>query len=62
MLAVGGNGYFRLSAAKPYLADGRLRLVAQAPEFSYSIHAIYSTRGETDLIDRVRTGLRACIA
>jgi DNA-binding transcriptional LysR family regulator len=61
LLAVGGNGYFRLSAVKPYLADGRLRLVAQAPEFSYSIHAIYSTRGETDLIDRVRSGLRACI-
>jgi DNA-binding transcriptional LysR family regulator len=34
MLAAGGYGYFRLSAAKPYLADGRLNLVEQAPEFS----------------------------
>lgn len=62
MMTVGGNGYFRLSAAKPYLDAGQLHLVPEAPEFSYSIHAIYSTRGESDLIDRMRTGLRASVS
>jgi DNA-binding transcriptional LysR family regulator len=60
LLAVGGAGYFRSAIVRPYLGTGRLRLVEQAPAFSYSIYAVYSTRGETDVIDRVRTGLRAC--
>jgi DNA-binding transcriptional LysR family regulator len=61
VLAVGGCGYFRMGAAGRYLAEGRLRRVAQAPEFSYSIYIVYSTRGEEDLIDRVRKGLRESI-
>jgi DNA-binding transcriptional LysR family regulator len=61
LLAVGGSGYFRLSAVRPYLKDRRLRLVREAPEFSYSVHAVYSTRSEADLIDVARAGLRACL-
>ncbi|HEY4135142.1 MAG TPA: LysR family transcriptional regulator [Alphaproteobacteria bacterium] len=61
LLAAGGSGYFRLSAVRPYLADGQLRLVEHAPEFSYSVHAVYSTRGEADLIDQARAGLQACL-
>lgn len=60
--AVGGTGYFRLGAVSDHLAKRQLHRVADAPEFSYSVHAVYSTRSEADLIDRVRTGLRACIA
>jgi DNA-binding transcriptional LysR family regulator len=55
---VGGTGYFRLSAARPYLADGRLRRVTGAPEFSYSVHMVYSSRVETGLIDRMRQGFQ----
>ncbi|MCC7273706.1 MAG: LysR family transcriptional regulator [Alphaproteobacteria bacterium] len=62
LLAVGGTGYFRSKAVAPHLADGRLRRVAQAPEFSHSVHAVYSTRSEAGLVDRVRVGLRACAA
>jgi DNA-binding transcriptional LysR family regulator len=62
LLRVGGSGYFRQSVAEPYLADGRLFLVPEAPHFSYSVHAVYSTRSEADLIDRVRAGLRFCLA
>jgi DNA-binding transcriptional LysR family regulator len=61
LLAVGGSGYFRLSVFPQHLADGRLCIVRGAPEFSYSIHAVYSARGEADLIDQARAGLRACI-
>ncbi|MEQ8348993.1 MAG: LysR family transcriptional regulator [Sneathiellaceae bacterium] len=61
LLAVGGAGYFRFGAVRSYLAAGKLQRVMDAPEFSYSVHAVYSTRSEADLIDRVRTGLRACL-
>lgn len=62
VLAVGGTGYFRLGSAQPYLDGGQLRQVEQAPVFSHSIYAVYSTRGETGLMDRVRRGLRTCCA
>ena len=62
ILAVGGTGYFRLNAVRPYLQDRRLRLVRNAPEFSYSVHAVYSARNEADAIHRARTGLRACLS
>jgi DNA-binding transcriptional LysR family regulator len=62
LLRVGGSGYFRMSVAEPYLAGRRLFLVPEAPHFSYSVHAVYSTRGEADILDRVRSGLRTCLA
>jgi DNA-binding transcriptional LysR family regulator len=61
VLMVGGAGYFRSGAVRPHLASGRLHRVDGAPEFSYSVYAVYSARSETDLIDRVRTGLFACL-
>jgi DNA-binding transcriptional LysR family regulator len=62
LLAVGGAGYFRSAAAQPYLDDGRLVRVPAAPEFAYSIYAVYSTRIATDVIQAVRDGLRLCAA
>ncbi|MCR6673301.1 LysR family transcriptional regulator [Devosia ginsengisoli] len=56
---VGGAGYFRLSAVQPFLESGRLHRVADAPEFSYSVHMVYSSRAETGLIDRMRRGFRS---
>lgn len=56
---VGGAGYFRLSAARPYLESGRLHLVADAPEFSYSVHMVHSSRAESGLIDLMRRGFRS---
>ena len=55
---VGGSGYFRTRAVRPYVADDRLRLVPHAPEFSYSVYLVYSARSKEDLIDRARQGLR----
>ncbi len=61
LLAMGGCGYFRSSVVQPYLQDGRLHRVPDAPEFSYSVHAVYSARSEADLIDQGRAGLQACL-
>jgi LysR family transcriptional regulator, flagellar master operon regulator len=60
LLAVGGAGYFRSIVLQPYLESQQLRRVENAPEFSYSVYAVYSARSAADLIDRVRAGLRMC--
>lgn len=60
MLAVGGAGYFRSAIVLPYIEKNQLRRVESAPEFSYSIYAVYSTRSAAELIETVRAGLRLC--
>ena len=62
ILTVGGNGYFRMEAARPHLENGRLHLVADKPRFSYSIYALYSAKADEMLMERVRKGLRAVAA
>jgi LysR family transcriptional regulator, flagellar master operon regulator len=60
LLTVGGSGYFRFGSVEPYLADGRLRRVAGAPEFSHSVYIVYSPHPDSKLIDLVRGSLRLC--
>lgn len=60
MLAVGGAGYFRSAVVQPYIESQQLRRVDRAPEFSYSIYAVYSTRSAAEVIEPVREGLRIC--
>lgn len=59
ILAVGGSGYFRMEAARPHLDSGRLKLLRNKPRFSYSVYAVYSTKADERLMERVRRGLRA---
>src|SRR5262249_36427019 len=59
LLAVGGSGYFRSRVVRPYLAKKQLRLLPNAPRFSYSVHMVYSKRCYADLLTQVRAGLRA---
>lgn len=58
--SVGGAGYFRSTAVRPLLESGQLHRVEDAPEFSYSVYAVYATRSAGELITRVRNGLRIC--
>jgi hypothetical protein len=60
LLAVGGAGYFRSAIVRPYLESQQLYRVESAPEFSYSVYAVYSTRSAGEVIERVRSGLRIC--
>jgi DNA-binding transcriptional LysR family regulator len=62
MLEAGGAGYFRSAIARPHIEAGLFRPVAGTPEFSYSIYATYSSRVASQVIDRVRDGLRVCAA
>lgn len=59
ILAVGGSGYFRMSVARPFLEQGRLELVPNSPEFSYSAYAVHSTKADEGVMTRIRAGLRA---
>jgi DNA-binding transcriptional LysR family regulator len=58
VLAQGGSGYFRMAAVRPFLEDGRLVVVTDAPEFSYSAYVVHSTRADESVTARVRRGLR----
>jgi DNA-binding transcriptional LysR family regulator len=59
LVETGGSGYFRRSVAQPYLTDGRLHLVADAPVFGHSMHLVYSSRTDRGLIARMREGFLA---
>lgn len=59
ILETGGSGYFREGFVRPYLEDGRLALVPDSPEFSYSAYVVHSTKADPGLMDRIRCGLRA---
>jgi DNA-binding transcriptional LysR family regulator len=59
ILSRGGSGYFRMAAVRPYLAEGRLMIVADAPEFPYSAYAVHSAQADESITARVRRGLRA---
>ncbi|MCW1383795.1 LysR family transcriptional regulator [Novosphingobium sp. KCTC 2891] len=62
ILATGGTGYFRKGFVRSYLEDGRLALVPDSPEFSYSAYAVHSAKADEGVMARIRTGLRAAAA
>jgi hypothetical protein len=57
ILEVGGSGYFRLQAVRPYLKT-LLHLVRGAPEILYPAYLVYSASTEASLIETAMTGLR----
>ena len=58
ILKAGGTGYFRHGAVSSFLAEGKLHRVADAPEFGYSAHLVYSNRAERALMEKLRLGFR----
>jgi DNA-binding transcriptional LysR family regulator len=58
ILEVGGSGYFRKRAVQLFLKTGALRLVPDAPEFSYPAYAIYGTNADPSLVRIALDGLR----
>jgi len=62
LLTVGGAGYFRAGIARPFLDDGRLHRVDDAPEFSHSAYAVYTQQRDNETLARVRGGLRVVAA
>lgn len=53
LLQCGGRGYFRTRVVQPYLDDGLLHRVVQAPEFSYPVYLVYSRDNGAFLHDAI---------
>lgn len=62
ILATGGSGYFRDGFIRSYLEEGRLALVTDSPEFSYSAYVVHSATADPGVMKRIRIGLRAAAA
>jgi LysR family transcriptional regulator, flagellar master operon regulator len=58
ILRCGGSGYLRARSVRPYLKSGQLRLVPRAPRFSFPVHAVYSTSGDSTLLEPALHALR----
>jgi DNA-binding transcriptional LysR family regulator len=62
VLKAGGSGYFRLGVVEPLISSGQLRLVADAPQFSYPIYVVYSSDAEEPALASAILGLRSVAA
>jgi LysR family transcriptional regulator, flagellar master operon regulator len=59
ILEAGGSGYFRQRVVAPYIAAGKLHLVAGAPSFFYPVYAVCSAQADDGLISLALNGLRS---
>lgn len=57
LLQIGGCGYFRTRAVEPYIAQGRLFRITNAPPISYSLYAATSEQAAAGLLDWAKTSL-----
>lgn len=57
ILNVGGAGYFRTRAVRPYLESSQLHRVLRMPAFSYAAYAAYSVASDAALVQWARTVL-----
>ncbi len=61
MLNQGGNGYFRTRVVSPYLAQGKLKKVQGAPEFTYPVYVMYRKSEPANAISVALERLRLSI-
>lgn len=61
ILSVGGAGYFRARAVKPYIEKDLLHRMVNAPEFSFSIYVLSSAEPDSTATRTARDGLRKAL-
>jgi len=54
-----GNGFPR-RRVKEYLANGQLKIVPDAPTFSYAVYVVYSVSDKSDALANALQVLRVC--
>jgi LysR family transcriptional regulator, flagellar master operon regulator len=59
LLSAGGSGYVRMSAVQPHIAEGRLHLVPEMPQFSYPVYAVRSANADDTVVGPALAGLRS---
>lgn len=62
LLDHGGSGYFRTRVAQPYLNQGLLARVDDAPEFTYPVYLIYPSGSMRTELHEVIASLRRTVA
>lgn len=62
ILSTGGSGYFRMSVVAPHISAGQLRLVPDAPQFSYPVYVVYTGNTDDAVLGPALSGLHAVIA
>ena len=58
LVSRGGSGYFRTRVAQPWLEQGALVKVENAPEFSYPLYLVYSRAKSSAVLTNAFTVLR----
>ena len=59
LLSAGGSGYVRMSAVQPHIAEGRLHLVPEMPQFSYPVYAVHSANSDETVVGPALGGLHS---
>lgn len=59
LLTAGGSGYVRMSAVEPHIAEGRLHLVPEMPQFSYPVYAVHSANSDESVVGPALAGLHS---
>lgn len=62
LMQCGGSGYFRTRVTKRGIQAGRIRIVPNAPEFSYPVFLVYSRERESVLLQQAFDILRRVVA
>ncbi len=62
ILSTGGSGYLRMSVVDPHISAGQLRIVPDAPQFSYPIYVVYTGNTDDAVLGPALSGLHAIIA
>lgn len=57
VLAAGGSGYFRVSAAEPHIRAGRLHPVPDMPRISYPVYAVHHISADDSVVTPALRGL-----
>ena len=58
IIANGGSGYFPRRVAQPYLDDGQLKPLRDAPQFKLPAYIVYPSEGRPDFLDHALDGIR----
>jgi DNA-binding transcriptional LysR family regulator len=59
LLAAGGSGYVRMSAVQTHIAEGRLHLVPEMPQYSYPVYAVHSANADETVVGPALAGLHS---
>lgn len=58
VLQFGGSGYFPIRLVQPYLEDGQLYRLSDAPDFPLPAYLVYASDGDQEVLEPALDGIR----